>query len=274
MSEHIQSVFTTGEFAKLCNTTKETLFHYDKIGILKPKFIKRNGYRYYSAEQFFSFDTIQVLQKAGSSLEEIKKYFGQYDTEHFLEILDGQKKRLEEKRLEIERMERMLERAIDRTRYALSQSYGEPELVMEEEEYLIVAELGPGEGDHVEGVAHCLHHHFLYCEKKQLVDKFPLGSIIPKENVQAGSDEESYFFSGVSKQFDGERLFKKPAGKYVVQLHKGEYHTFRQAYDNLLKYIVDNHLKICGNAYVYDLVSYLASSIENQYVFKIAIQVE
>ena len=50
MSEHIQSVFTTGEFAKLCNTTKETLFHYDKIGILKPKFIKRNGYRYYSAE--------------------------------------------------------------------------------------------------------------------------------------------------------------------------------------------------------------------------------
>ena len=60
----------------------------------------------------------------------------------------------------------------------------------------------------------------------------------------------------------------------MVQLHKGEYHTFRQAYDNLLKYIVDKHLKICGNAYVYDLVSYLASSIENQYVFKIAIQVE
>ena len=29
-------LFTSGQFAKLCSTTKETLFHYDSLGLLKP----------------------------------------------------------------------------------------------------------------------------------------------------------------------------------------------------------------------------------------------
>ena len=32
----VQKLFKSGAFAKLCNTTKDTLFHYDDIGILKP----------------------------------------------------------------------------------------------------------------------------------------------------------------------------------------------------------------------------------------------
>ena len=29
---------TTGEFAKICNVKKHTLFHYDDIGLLKPDY--------------------------------------------------------------------------------------------------------------------------------------------------------------------------------------------------------------------------------------------
>ena len=36
---------TTGEFAKLCGVKKQTLFHYDQIGILKPELSGENGYR-------------------------------------------------------------------------------------------------------------------------------------------------------------------------------------------------------------------------------------
>ncbi len=32
-----EGYFTTGEFAKLCKVKKQTLFHYDHIGILKPE---------------------------------------------------------------------------------------------------------------------------------------------------------------------------------------------------------------------------------------------
>ena len=64
MKEEHAGLFTTGQFAKLCGTTKETLFYYDELGILKPVKVAENGYRYYSASQFFDLDLITVLQEA------------------------------------------------------------------------------------------------------------------------------------------------------------------------------------------------------------------
>ena len=72
MSGFYNTIFTTGEFAKLCGTSKDTLFYYDKIGILKPEIVLENGYRRYNALQFFDFDLIRTFKRAGSSLQEIK----------------------------------------------------------------------------------------------------------------------------------------------------------------------------------------------------------
>lgn len=35
MNNNAKPLFTTGEFAKLCNVRKDTLFYYDEIGLLK-----------------------------------------------------------------------------------------------------------------------------------------------------------------------------------------------------------------------------------------------
>ncbi len=42
-----ETLFTTGEFSKLCGVKKQTLFHYDQIDILKPEYRNEKGYRYY-----------------------------------------------------------------------------------------------------------------------------------------------------------------------------------------------------------------------------------
>lgn len=50
---------STGEFAKICNVKKHTLFHYDDIGLLKPDYYDENGYRFYSYSQlnlFYIYD--------------------------------------------------------------------------------------------------------------------------------------------------------------------------------------------------------------------------
>lgn len=44
--------FKTAEFAALCGVKKDTLLHYDHIGLLKPQWVGENGYRYYSARRF------------------------------------------------------------------------------------------------------------------------------------------------------------------------------------------------------------------------------
>ena len=55
----------TGNFAKLCNTNKRTLIHYDEIGLFKPAYIDEKGYRYYSESQFDVFFTITCLKELG-----------------------------------------------------------------------------------------------------------------------------------------------------------------------------------------------------------------
>ncbi|WP_286036013.1 MerR family transcriptional regulator [Succinatimonas hippei] len=74
---------TCGTFAKLCNTTKETLFHYDKIGLLKPEFIGKNNYRYYAPEQFFLFNFIETLTDSDTPLKEIKSQIKNFNADSF-----------------------------------------------------------------------------------------------------------------------------------------------------------------------------------------------
>ena len=51
MIKEKNTLFTIGQFAALHEINKKTLMWYDEIGLLKPIYIKENGYRYYSYQQ-------------------------------------------------------------------------------------------------------------------------------------------------------------------------------------------------------------------------------
>lgn len=78
MSEQ-ERLYTTGQFAELCGVKKQTLFHYDDIGLLKPARVDDNGYRRYSHDQYQDFLLISCLKEAGMSLAEIKEYLSEDD---------------------------------------------------------------------------------------------------------------------------------------------------------------------------------------------------
>lgn len=274
MNESLQSELSTGEFAELCHTTRETLYHYDEIGILKPERSEQNRYRRYRVRQFFDFDTIRVLQRAGTPLCEIRQYLEGRSTENCLRLMREKRRELQEQKEELERMIQMLSHTADMTEFALRQQYDKPQVICMEEQWLAAVALRTGEGDRVESVAKRLREHFAFCEANQIVDKFPLGSIIPMEHVLRGSDEESHFFSAVRKTDGGASLLCKPAGFYATLYHKGRYNTFQAGFRRLLCYIEEKKLTICGCAYVYDLISYLAAGTEDDCVLQISIQVE
>lgn len=274
MSEIGNRYFTTGEFAKLCGTTKETLFHYDRVGILKPKKLLENQYRVYSSDQFFEFDLIRVLKQAGSSLREIEWYLNHYDEEHFIRILKEKREQIKRQRSELQKMENMLAHTIATTERALGETYGVPRLEWQEEETLLVVRLEPGEGDSVYGTTARLREHFKRCENYRLVDKFPLGSVILKEEVLAGGEEESYFFSRMPRKSRGPHQMIKPAGTYATVIHKGNYDTFSEGYQGLLRFIREEGLAVTGNAYVYEMISYLAAGTQDSFVMQMSVQVE
>ena len=80
--------FSTGEFAKLCNVNKKTLFHYDEIGLFKPEIVKENGYRYCSIYQLEIFDMIYTLRDLGVPLKEIKSFMDKRNPNSVVELFE------------------------------------------------------------------------------------------------------------------------------------------------------------------------------------------
>lgn len=101
-----------GKFAQACQTTKDTLRHYDEIGLLKPTAVNENGYKVYCASQIIDFLTIASLQEAGCSLEEIRNFQKQHDPAMTLRLFNSKKAEIEAKAREIERKRQLIESAI------------------------------------------------------------------------------------------------------------------------------------------------------------------
>ena len=74
MLKEKNTLFTIGQFAALHEINKKTLMWYDEIGLLKPAYIKENGYRYYSYQQSAALETILMLRELNVSLDEIKTF--------------------------------------------------------------------------------------------------------------------------------------------------------------------------------------------------------
>ena len=85
------------------------LFHYDSLGLLKPARVPENGYRYYTASQFFDFDLIAVLRSAGCSLSEIREYMAHREPHAFVQLLRETERKLLFEQRKLEKMRRTLQ---------------------------------------------------------------------------------------------------------------------------------------------------------------------
>jgi DNA-binding transcriptional MerR regulator len=99
----------TAEFAEFCGTTKDTLFWYDKQGILKPEIVGENGYRYYTSRQFFDFATISTLKQTGNSLKEIAAFQREHNYETLQSLFSGKSQKLASQIQELIRMKQLVD---------------------------------------------------------------------------------------------------------------------------------------------------------------------
>ena len=75
LPNHGTMLMSSGEFARLCGITKETLRFYHKHRLIIPVKKDEKGYYYYACQQISTFHALKALQQAGRSLKEIRDYF-------------------------------------------------------------------------------------------------------------------------------------------------------------------------------------------------------
>ncbi len=267
-----QNLYSIGEFAKLCGVKKDTLFHYDEIGILKPEFIDQdNGYRYFSRRQLFTFDIIVCLKECKTPLKEIRSYLENQDAGYFLEILQKKEEELRKEQDKIVKMRKILQNTMQMTKEALEAEPGICWIQECEEEHLVAVRLPEGELE--ETSLQALDQLYRILEEMWLQKELTVCSMITREHLLEHRFQEDYYYGRIAEKINHPHYWNRPAGTYAVVYHNGPYETLPSSYEKLLDYISREEYEIIGNSYEQEMLNHLAVKDPGKYVLKISVQV-
>lgn len=96
--------YLVGELAQHFGVSKDTIRLYDKAGLVSPKRNERNGYRYYSREDFICLAYVMELRKINLSLEEIRIMMNESTIEHGARVMREQERLIDRKIGELQRL--------------------------------------------------------------------------------------------------------------------------------------------------------------------------
>ena len=270
-------LLSSGEFAQMCNVSRELLIHYDKIGLLKPKEVRENGYRYYSLKQLYMFDVIRFFLDTGMSMKEIKEYLDNRSTELFLENAQESIQKMERQRDIIDARISMMEKMRYITQRALLFPKDKPRLSYWDEIWFITTEVKRERTQ--QSFAEAMSEHSDFCRSAAGVSKFPLGRVI--DIPDPNKPEEFYYTKLItwvsppkSHTHLGNRLERKPRGNYAVILHQGGTSTVAHSYEKLFRYVKKEGFEMLGPIYELDMNSYLMAEDSEDYLIHISVLVD
>ena len=271
-----KNYMSSGEFAKLCDTSKETLRHYKDISLLTPDYIGKNGYQYYEAEQFYDYYAINIFKMTGTPLNKIKACMAQQEIPSILTTLIEQQEALAKEKRKIEQMQFVVKNSIMNMTIGLTHDNADlkPQIDFFEEEHLLAVP----------------HHDFAISQEEQDDENLILIAVLRKFKEicgqyhihtdyqlgamsQPSAEKITHLYTRVDRRYQTPYYKKKPAGKYLYIIQKGNWDS-SSAYQALMEYIKQNNVKTIGEIYAYDLAGFMINGVESNSMTSISIQIE
>lgn len=273
MNKNLNNYFSTGEFAKLCNVKKQTLFHYDDIGIFSPEIKLSNGYRFYSFSQLETFNVISILKELNMPLNDIKQYLDNRSPVEFISLLEKKDIEIKNKIKELQQMSNLLNKKIAMTNKACKINLKDIYLENLPTNYLIKTTAHGTEEE--KSLAVSLAHHINYCKDNDIYSPYIIGGMLSLDNIKNQMySSYTYFFTQLD---DNETILYnhiKEEGLYLIAYHEGGYYTIDKTYDKILEFLDNNNYLVTSYFYEDVLLDDFSVKGYENYVLKISVKVE
>ena len=263
-----ENSYTVAEFAEALGTTKDTLLHYDRIGLFRPAYVAENGYRYYAPKQIWLFTQIQNLKKMDIGLRDIGAYMDTRTPVSYVELLHRQ---IEEARGEIARLYDM----IDSMTLSLSQA----EDALSGQDGFRTVRLDAVWGVRTRTVEEAFGKDFLRFWKRmgQQYGAFSntLTGAVRMEEILAGienGDQCDYLYLQLNPQRHPDAEIVRPQGEYLVGYHFGPDSALLETYGKMVAWAREKDLRFGEYAYEEYLISQIAVADSRQNVTRILIR--
>lgn len=252
---------STGDLVKILGTTKNTLFHYDAMGLFSPAMVKENGYRAYSYRQLETFRAISSLRELGMSLREIKDYMQNRNPERLCHLLQTQLSGIQEEITKLQQIEKFLHHHIACLEDLKSLDLDAITIVNQEEETLYCS-LPIDVQDEKSTLFHLgkFFSESIYFKS--------LGAILSLDEIlQEHYDYFHCFFCPIDSDHPHrERVKIKPKGRYLMGYHQGNYDTTGETYRRMLRFSQQHGISLKGPVYEEYLMDELYVVEESKYI--------
>lgn len=241
----MQDLFSIGQFAKLCHTTKDTLIHYDDVGLLRAHKLPHSNRRYYSFSQCNQFFIIQLLREFGLPINEIKQ-ITESDTPEQLS------KKLNIIHSHYHKLLDHLESAISYTNTLNTLSADKqllcPVLYYDpDDKYYFVT--NTEDFENINELGRSFEHHITACANSS-IHPLPSGVVHVKKKpfLTKGS---FLFFSSIGNLAPDNTTFVRHAGMYAALIHQDSFDTLPQSVLRLENYIHESKEGVPGDTYIF-----------------------
>lgn len=112
-NENAKKVFYSGDLYNSLGLTRETIRHYEKIGILTPNQNKENNYREFNTYDFTRLLAVDFYKKRGLTLGEIRRIIEGLSLSQMHEVLERKKAEIENKIMDEQRILKMIQDTSD-----------------------------------------------------------------------------------------------------------------------------------------------------------------
>ena len=266
---------TSGAFAALCGTTKETLRHYKDVGLLLPVHQGDNGYFYYDVEQFYDFYAISIFRQTGTPLEKIRRCLRGQDTAQTLALLREQRTQLEAERQKLEHMDFVLSGALRNLEFGPGPDKV-PRTGWFEREHLLALPVRELEGllplkaSEEELLIAVLERCRALCSQYGIQTDFQLGAV-HQPGEQGGPGAISHLYTRIKEKADFPYYQEKPAGNYLYLCCRGRW-DISAGYAALNRCILERGLETIGDFYACDLAGFILNSVEKNAASMISVR--
>ncbi len=268
-------LYKIGDIAKLFHISISLIRHYENIGLVVPEYIdKETGYRYYSSRQFEYFNIIGYLRTLDFSLNDISDFLKNRDVEVIKEKLYAQRERVEEKKKEIERIERKIDSRLALIESAENARLDAIELIDAPSINMISIERNIEIKDAMDMEEPTSMLAKLQAEPVIFLGK--VGLSISIGNLLAGRLEG---YTGIFLIIDKEDkattdIITLPASKAIRLRFNGRHTEAAEQYERMLSYINSNGYEIAGESREIALIDHGITRDESKFVTEITIPVK
>lgn len=249
--------------------SRDTLLHYDRIGLLSPVSRGDNNYRYYSGSQLAVVNVIRTLQRLGMTLDEIKKLKDRRTPELTVEVLERQIEKIDGKITDWERARKLVLFILKVINSVSTVSENDISIQYLQAEAIVFGDMN--DYSHGRDFYGSLleFYHFISVKYPQVDLNYPVCGVFSAERIKRGDCcwADRYYFS------NPEGPDRRPAALYAIGYTRGGYGQGNELYRRMLSYIDDNGFEVCGEAYEEYPLNEVCIVDDNNYLMRVLITV-